>query len=181
MTQHLAADLHFNLGGEDWNLMFGVNSSILIPFIRTSIFLILAGTTRVDWSSIQYLYFTAEIWLWVVLYTDDVHTTMAKEFHISILTFRYQVRLRWRQFAQDFKFMYFLIALRSWSFVLLNRRCNIVPVLAGVRISHLTRSIAGTFAPWWSTSISIIAWSVATPHLLISHRFCPSRSKISKK
>jgi hypothetical protein len=86
--------------------MFGVNSSILIPFIRTSIFLILAGTTRVDWSSIQYLYFTAEIWLWVVLYTDDVHTTMAKEFHISILTFRYQVRLRWRQFAQDFKFMY---------------------------------------------------------------------------
>ena len=34
--------------------MFGVNSSILTPYTRTSIFLILAGTT-------QYLYFTAEI------------------------------------------------------------------------------------------------------------------------
>ena len=28
----------------------------------------------------MYVYFTAEIWLWVVLYTDDVQTTMAKEF-----------------------------------------------------------------------------------------------------
>ena len=37
--------------------------------------------------------------------------------------------------------MYFPIALRSWLTILLNRRCNMVPVLAGGRISHLLRSI----------------------------------------
>jgi hypothetical protein len=61
MAQQLT-DLQFNPGGGGWNFMFEVNSSILNPFTRrTSIFLILAGTTRVDRSSTQYLYFTAEI------------------------------------------------------------------------------------------------------------------------
>ena len=49
--------------------------------------------------------------------------------------------------------------------VLLNRRCNMVPVLAGVRISHFTRSIAWHFCPLMIKFDNYYRRnSVATPH-----------------